>query len=287
MKKCITFIVLIVLLGCTKSDKSVNHNQIRIISLSPHITEIIYALKVDSSLIAVTDFCKYPKEAQDKEKIGGLINPNVEKIVSLKPTHLFGVPSHKNLNQQLEKFGLKILMLPNETLGDINNSISIISDTLNVKANGKQLNESINTTLEKLISDISNDSELKAMLVIGREKGSVKNITVAGPNTYISEIWQLMGGINIFDDLNAKYSTVNIEEIIKRNPDVIIELNMNLDNGIMKNEVGEEWSYLSKVNAIKLQNIYNIGGNYALIPGPRVVKLAEDFKNIIKIVNKD
>ena len=68
--------------------------------------------------------------------------------------------------------------------------------------------------------------QVKAMLVIGREKGSVKNITVAGPNTYLNQIWERVGGINIFGDLTNKYATVNIEEIVKRNPDIIIEFNL-------------------------------------------------------------
>ena len=277
----IIIIILIFFIACNQSEKNTYQNEIRIISLSPHITEILYALNAESDLIAVTDFCKYPPEAQKKERIGGLLNPNIEKIVSLNPTHLFGVPSHSGLNQELSKFGIKILMMPNETLNDIHNVISIISDTLKIAEHGKRLNESIKNNLELLKTGIFNNSDTKAMLVIGREKGSVKNITVAGPNTYINEVWELMGGINIFNDLTAKYTTVNIEEIIKRNPDFIIELNMNVVEGIKNIEPGDEWKYLSKVYAVKQKNIFEIGGNYSLIPGPRVVKLAEDFKNIL------
>ena len=285
MKKNILYVILVVLFGCTTSEKSAHQNQIRIISLSPHITEIIYALKMDSNLVAVTDFCKYPPQAKNKERIGGLINPNIEKIVSLKPTHLFGVPSHSGLNTELNKFGLEILMMQNETLKDIQNIISIISDTLNIKDNGNHLNESIRHKLLFLKGEALNKSKTKAMLVIGREKGSVKNITVAGPQTYLNEIWELMGGTNIFNDLSAKYSSVNLEEIIKRNPDIIIELKMNAEDGIKDVLPGEEWKYLYDVNAVVQNKIFQIGGNYSLIPGPRVVKLAQDFNYILNSVN--
>jgi len=284
MKKILSFIIVIILVGCYKSDNSTNQTKIRIISLSPHITEIIYALDADTDLVAVTDFCKYPATAQKKESIGGLLNPNIEKIVNLKPTHLFGVPSHLKLNQDLSKFGLDILMMPNETLTDIQSIISIISDTLRISDSGKKLNESIQNNINQLKKDLNEN--YTAMLVIGREKGSVNNITVAGPNTYLNEIWNLVGGINIFSDLENKYTTVNIEEIIKRNPDIIIEFNMNSPEGITNTNPGIEWQFLNSVNAIKQKKIFEIGGNYSLIPGPRVVKLAKDLSHINKIASQ-
>jgi ABC-type Fe3+-hydroxamate transport system substrate-binding protein len=284
MKKYITGLLAILLLSCTKQQNQSTQYDTRIISLSPHITEIIYALNVESELVAVTDYCKYPSEAQNKESIGGLLNPNIEKIVSLKPTHMFGVPSHSKLNQEILKFGLKILMLSNETLEDIQSNISIISDTLNVAENGIQLNESIKNGMVKLQENRIEGTPIKAMLVIGREKGSVKNITVAGPNTYLNEIWQKAGGINIFNDLTSKYATVNIEEIIIRNPEAIIEFDFGGEEGIKNVNPGDEWEYLYKVKAIKQKNIFEIGGNYSLIPGPRVLKLAKDFVHIINSV---
>jgi len=283
IKKVFIGLLLLFLVSCTEQKKQSAQDELRIISLSPHITEIIYELKMDSSLVAVTDFCKYPAEAQKKESIGGLLNPNIEKIVNLKPTHLFGVPSHLKLNQEISKFGLEILMMPNETLTNIQDIISIISDTLGISESGQRLNEAIQNNINQIKKD--KNVNFTAMLVIGREKGSVKNITVAGPNTYLNEIWELAGGINIFNDLINKYTTVNIEEIIKRNPDIIIEFKMNSPKGITNTIPGIEWQYLNSVNAVKQKNVFGIGGNYSLIPGPRVVKLVEDFDCILKSIN--
>ena len=285
MKKYIICLLLIFVFSCIQNETNEDRDNIRIISLSPHITEILYELKMDSSLVAVTDFCKYPAAAQKKESIGGLLNPNIEKIVNLKPTHLIGVPAHEKLNQEISKFGLKILMMPNETVKDIQNIITIISDTLRISEKGQRLNDSIQVKLNQFQSNQRDGEKITSMLVIGREKGNVKNITIAGPNTYLNEIWQLVGGINIFNDLNSKYATVNIEEIIKRNPDFIIEFNMNAPESVINTIPGKEWQYLKNVNAVKQNNIFEIGGNYSLIPGPRVVKLAEDFDYILKSIN--
>ena len=83
--------------------------------------------------MAVTDYCNYPSEAREIEKVGALINPNIEKIVALNPTYIFGVPSYKKLNQQLNKFGYKIIMEPNETIQDIIKTIETIGNTIDAK----------------------------------------------------------------------------------------------------------------------------------------------------------
>ena len=283
--KFINILIIIFLFSCSQKQKFIDENEIRIISLSPHITEIIYELKMDSSLVAVTDFCKYPAEAQENESIGGLLNPNIEKIVTLRPTHLLGQPSHARLNQDLSKFGLSIIMMSNETLGDIKNTITKISDTLNIQDKGEQLIRSIDKGINESIKLSIRKSNPRAMLVIGREKDSIKNITVVGPDTYLNEIWEMMGGKNIFDDLSVRYGAVNLEEIIKRNPDVIIEFDFNAIEGMKNITPGDEWQYLQNVNAVNQQQIFEIGGNYSLIPGPRVIKLANDFNNILNLID--
>ena len=80
IKKILVGIIVLLFISCTDQQKHSTQIEVRIISLSPHITEIIYELDMDPNLVAVTDFCKYPVEAQKKESIGGLLNPNIEKI---------------------------------------------------------------------------------------------------------------------------------------------------------------------------------------------------------------
>jgi len=70
-----------VLFTCANDKKGSKQVETRIISLAPHVTEIIYALQAQEQLVAVSDFCRFPEEAIQKEKIGGLLNPNIEKII--------------------------------------------------------------------------------------------------------------------------------------------------------------------------------------------------------------
>jgi len=289
LRICWVFLVSLTIIfinGCTTSNDKELYSTYRIISLAPHITEIIYALNAQDQLVAVTDFCHYPEEAAFKDKIGGLLDPNIEKIVMLKPTHLFGLPSHEKLAQELTKFGLKVTMLSNENIHDVLSSIEIIGNILIRNQQATRLITCMKNRLDSLRENKTNILT-PATLIIGREKETLKNITVAGSNTYIDELWSMVGGKNSYKDLPGRYSTISIESLLLRNPEVIIEFDMNKERGVYREDISSEWKFLKNLQAVQKGHVLVIGGNHTLIPGPRLVMLAEDFNKIINMIKKD
>jgi len=171
---------------------------------------VCIVLIVQDQLVAVTSFCRYPEEATHKEKIGGLLDPNIEKMIALKPTHLFGVPSHKELDQELAKFGLNITMIPNECVADVLSSIEIIAKKTGRQKQAERLIKTITQELDSFRLDEAESHRISAVLIIGREQGTLRNITVAGNNTYLDEIWQLVGGSNCYADLPTRYGSFKL-----------------------------------------------------------------------------
>ena len=273
----------LIICGCKESADKIPPSKHRIISLAPHITEIIYALGAQDQLIAVTDFCRYPEAAMAKDKIGGLLNPNIEKMVSLRPTHLFGLPSHAKLKQKLDKFDLTVTMIPNETISDVLNTIITIGKMVGRNNTAKILELSIKNRLDSLRMSIP-DKFYTAVLMIGREKGSLRNITVAGKDTYLDELWRLVGGNNCYADLPSRYGSINLESLLLRDPDLFIEFDMKKERGVSRVNITAEWEYIGNLKAVKNKNVFVIGGTHTMIPGPRVVWLAEDFNKIIKML---
>jgi iron complex transport system substrate-binding protein len=252
---------------------------IRIISLSPHITEILYALEQEDKLVAVSDFCIYPPQVKTKERIGGIINPNIEKIVTLRPTYLFGQPAHEKLDLSLHAFGLSIVMMRNETVADLFTTINMVGLVLDCQAKAQQLAQQISDSLNIRV----NQRILpRAMLVIGKNPGELKNIMVAGQGTFLDEIWQKAGGQNIYGDLAGRYQTITLESILERDPDIIILFNPSAPSGVKRGEYKAEWSVLHNITAFKTSNVYTVGGDYVLIPGPRIVQLARDMRDVIQ-----
>jgi iron complex transport system substrate-binding protein len=277
-------LISIYLIACSDHGGKIEAERNRIISLSPHITEIIFALQVQEDLVAVTDFCKYPLEVQTKTTIGGLLNPDIERIIRINPTHLFGIPAHEELNRELKKFNLEINMMPNENISDVLNTIRTIGGLVNRSAQAARLMKSLKDSLDRLKSEAMG---FRAMLIIGKEKGTLRNITVTGPNTFIDEIWHLVGGDNIFYDLPTRYGSISLEAIVERNPDIIIEFDVTGDRAVLKQPISAEWNLLKSVNAIKNNDLYLVRGNHCLIPGPRMILLAKDFHHILQLTRND
>ncbi|MBN1407786.1 MAG: ABC transporter substrate-binding protein [Calditrichaceae bacterium] len=278
-------VVFIALTACSQK-KQTGDAERRVISLAPNITEIIYALGQQSKLAAVTDYCNYPPEAKSKGTVGALLNPNLEKIISLKPDLLIGTPAHRELADKLELKNLKTILLPNDTIDEIFESIDSIGVLLDCRNMAAQLVQSIQDSIEsyRINRSLFLNQYPKAMLVLGREPATTRNIGVIGSHNYMDSLWSLTGGINLFSDLNTKFAQVSRENIIDRNPDLIIEFKIDSAWNEDKNQSNQkEWNELNLINAVGHKQIYVIPDESAFIPGPRIYLLAKSYS---KIYNK-
>jgi len=284
--RTIFIIAMMILAGCQKQPaRNASFSVQRVVSLSPNITEIIYALGQQDKLVGVTDFCKYPPQAQRKPHIGGFVNPNIEVIIGLHPDVLIGLPSHLNLAHKLQNEPFKFVLLPDDQLNDVFFTIDSLGRLLNCEARAKKLNESIRDSLQfyRMRSLKIETFRPSAMLVIGRDPGSTTHLTVVGPHTFIDSVWTLMGGLNAFADLPAKYAQVNRENILLKQPDLIIEFRFNEQWNAHKDSLNRKsWKSFKSIPAVKNGQIFVLTGNYTLIPGPRIYKLAKDYNRIIR-----
>ena len=279
-----TLFFLITVLSCNTVQKAENKTAVRIVSLSPNITEIIYALGQQDKIIAVSDFCTYPDQTSTKEHIGGLLNPNMEKIASLNADLFIGTPAHFELSKKLDHLHLRSVLLSNDRLQDIFTAIDSIGILLKCREAADSLSRSIKDSLafyQKKTNAFSKHPS--TLLVIGREPGSARKIMVAGPNTFLNEIWEMNGGRNAFPELSAKYAQISTEALLKNNPDLIIEFKFKEKWDDKKNRINQsEWNELNQLTAVRDKQIYVLNGDYTLIPGPRIYLLARDYYTILR-----
>src|SRR5208283_5421107 len=112
MKKISLFLIFLGI-GCNLWAGEIPH---RLISMSPNLTEILYDIGAQDQLIGVTDFCRYPPEAGTKDKVGGYYNPNIEKIVSLKPDMVLLLSFHSDMVTTLKKLNIPVFIQDDSTL---------------------------------------------------------------------------------------------------------------------------------------------------------------------------
>lgn len=284
LKKLSVILFLLLLLSCYTKEKNKASRQ-RIISLAPNITEILYALDLGEQLVGVSEFCTFPPEAKEKENIGALFNPNMEKIITLKPDLILATESNTRLHEKLADKNIKVVLLPERTVADVFTSIDSIAALTGKKAQAKKLISAIKDSLAVYKEEAGNQKPL-AILVLGRDENSTRNIGISGPGAFINELWEFAGGLNAFPDMPGSYTQVNREDLLVRNPQVIIEFKTTGKWDFNRQETNKsEWQDL-EISAVKNGNIFIISGVTNLVPGVRIYLLAKEYRNILKMYRK-
>lgn len=197
----------------------------KIVSLMPSNTEIAFALGLGEEIVGVSDNDNYPKEVEEKEKVGGM-ELNIEKIISLKPDLVLahgGVSMGTSAEgmQQLRDAGITVLVIPDGT------SISSVYDAINMvgKASGKteeagtlvaDMKTRIDAIKEKA-SSIKEEDKQKVYIEVYPGPGGIVS---AGTNTFMDEMLEIIHAENVVTE--EGWPTIDQEAIIAANPDVII-----------------------------------------------------------------
>ena len=188
--------------------------------------------------------------------------------------------SNKQLREKIIDAKIKVVLLPEKTVEDLYFSIDSIAILNGVQKRAQTLISSIKDSLA--IYKVNAEKEKPdAILVLGRDAGATSNIGISGPGAFINELWEDAGGTNTFPDMPGSFTQVNREDLLSRNPQIIIEFksanNWN-SSGIESNK--KEWHDLG-IAAVKNGNIYVINGIDYLIPGPRIYLLVREYYQIL------
>ena len=252
--------------------------QDRIVALSPAINEIIFALGAGDEIVGNTEYCTYPPQSKSIPKVGGYFNPNLEKILALKPTIVIMQKSSIKLSKQLNRLGINSKVVEIKTIDNIKQSILSIGESLNRKKSALKIINSIDIALEKTKNIAQNQ---KILIVIGNNTSLVKQIFVAGQNLYFDDIIKISGNQNAFSSNRRGQPILNRENIIATNPDIVILLTHNMKSkGLTPKDLINPWHTLP-INASSKNQIYIIDKEYAGIPSDRLVLFLEDFREIL------
>ncbi len=256
----------------------------RIVSLAPSVTETLFLLGLDKEIVGVSSYCNYPPAALERPRLGGLYDPNLESIIALKPDLVILFPSlSETIGASLRAMGIKTLANENQTLEDIEQSFITIGNAVGHVKKGRELAEQFRTEIERARKKYAGrETSAKVMVVVGRNPGTMQSIYVAGKKTFYNEILEIIGASNIFGDVDMNYPQPSIEEIITRNPDIIIEAASGRagEKDLTRN-IKNEWARLGNISAVANDRIYVFVDQYVSIPGPRITLLLHDFEEAV------
>jgi len=191
----------------------------RIICLVPSITDAVFALEAADDVVAVSDFVQYPEEARKKPSVGSIANPSIEKILSLHPDLLLGMP-HKNQQgvlDQLAHMGIPIFLVDPHGIAGILKSVTSLG-----KAIGREKEASVVVTrLQQRIDSVRASVRGKPVISVFMPVSYDPVITI-GKGAFITDIIEVAGGHSITTDLSQEWPHVSMEAVIARAPQALL-----------------------------------------------------------------
>jgi len=241
----------------------------RIVSLAPAMTEIIFSLGLGERVVGVTTACDRPDAARSKTKIGGMANPSLEAIVTLKPDMVVmntdGNP--KGVADRLAKLGVRTYIFRARRLTELPAGIREMGRALGARPAANHLAEKI----EQAIRAVRTPQQGKSSHAGGGGRRALfviwpTPLIVAGPGTILDDAMTMSGLTNIASDAKVPYPRFSLESVIERQPDLILIGNGH--DGMKKRSKGFLKS-LRTLEAVRKGRVcYMDDGLYR--PGPRI-----------------
>jgi iron complex transport system substrate-binding protein len=241
-----------------------------IISISPQLTEILFALGLEDKIIAVSSDSDYPPETAKKPKVGTFWQPNIEAIIAARPKLVIAedFEQQKQVTTQLEGLGYRVLVVSLNNIQELFGTIESLGKATGKKAEAEKLVTDIKTKLINLSGRLSTGRKFTVLWVM-----QTNPIRVAGRDTFANELIELAGGLNAIGPTVQKYPPVGIEEVVASAPEVIIEPTMgSRDVEAQRKAAIEFWGKWPNLPAVKNSRIYVIPGDTVSRLSPRLDK---------------
>jgi len=248
----------------------------RIISLSPSITEILFALEAGDRIAGVTSYSDYPEEAKMKPNVGEYQAPDVEKIISLSPDLVIGTgDTQENYRFILARSGIPVITIDPKNLPEIITAIDLISIAIGEKERGSILHEQLTSQMNAIQYQVRQAPQKRIFLEIW----DAPLLTVGG-KSFINDIVFRAGGQNVAAGIHADYTPSDIEALYAYNPDIYVVVthsNNNIRSLISRPE-------LANLAAVENNQVFQITSDVLTRPGPRSF---QGLLQLAKIIHPD
>jgi iron complex transport system substrate-binding protein len=246
----------------------------RIVSLAPSNTEILFAVGAGDQVVGVTKFCNYPPEAQTREQVGGFVAKtiSVEKIVALKPDLVLSAGKiQQPVIEALERAGIPVFDLSPKTFDGVYANIETVGRLTGHGAEAArvvaQMKERVAAVTAKA-KTVPEANRPKVFYEVWHEP-----LMTAGPSTLIGQMITLAGGVNLFADVTEDWPQVSTEEVMKRDPDVILAPDSHgQELTPEKIQARPGWG---NIKAVRQGRIVLVNGDIVSRPGPRLANALE------------
>jgi iron complex transport system substrate-binding protein len=254
----------------------------RIISLVPALTEMTFAIGAGDRVVAVSSYDEDPPHVKSLPRVGALLDPDVERIIALRPDLVLLYGSQTDLMTQLSRAAIPYFEYRHGGLAGVTTTIRALGQRTGEVGGANQVAGEIDRRLNALRQNAAGLPRRRTLLVFGRERGSLRNIYASGGRGFLHDMLEAAGGVNVFADVQAESVQASSELILSRAPEVVIELR-STDIPAERDRHAEmsSWKALGSLPAVRNNRIHLLTGRWLVVPGPRVADGAEALAQVL------
>ena len=255
----------------------------RIVSLVPALTEMLFAIGAGPQVVGVSSYDEYPPSVKSLPRVGALIDPDTERILSLQPDLVITYGSQVDLQTQMRRASIPTFDYRHGGLDHILVTIRQLGQRTGHNSEANAVVEGIEARINAVKARVAGKPRPRTLLVFGREPKALRNIFVSGGSGFLRDMLVAAGGQDVFEDVGRESLQATTETILARSPEVILEIRSeNIPIGKELDEELATWARLAAVPAVRNRRVYFVTGQQMTVPGPRV---ADGIERMAKVLH--
>jgi len=252
----------------------------RIVSLIPAVTEMLFAIGAGPQVVGVSSYDREPPEVERLPRVGALLDPDLERILTLRPDLVIVYGSQDELRRQLDRAVVPVFLYRHAGLEGIFETIHLLGARTAHAAEAEALNDRLRADLDAIRRRVAGRPPPRVLLVFGRDPDSLRNVFASGGVGFLHDVLGVANATNVLADVAREGLQISAEQILARRPDVIVELRAQGAPGDPA-EAARVWQAIPAVPAVRDGRVYALAGSDLVVPGPRIGQAAERIARVL------
>ena len=260
----------------------------RIVSLVPAVTEMLFAIGAGPRVVGVSSYDHFPPEVASRTRLGALLDPDLERILGLRPDLVVIYGSQDDLRRKLLRASVGVFDYRHGGLAHVTATMRALGVRVGLGPDAARVATALEGALGEVGRRVASRPRPRVLLVIDREPGSLRQVLASGGRGFLHDLLTLAGGDNVFADVARESIHASSEVILARAPDVILELRPGASAETGASSVGAgagadtaAWRALGSVPAVRAGRVAVLVGDEYIVAGPRVALAAEGIARVL------
>ena len=259
----------------------------RIVSIVPAVTEMLFAIGAGPKVAAVSSFDNWPPEVRSLPRVGALLDPDIERILRLRPDLVVVYGTQIELRAKLDRAGIATFPYMMGGLDNLMGTIRLLGPRVGMTSEASRVADALQARFDAIRARVAGRPRRRTLLVFGHEPGTLRAIDASGGVGFLNDIVTLAGGDNVFGSEKHESLRVGTESILAAAPEVIIDLHYG--HTLSPEQIDREraaWKTLPAVPAVRTGRVAILVGDRFVVPGPRLADAAEAIADVIHPVRR-